>query len=78
MLTNLLKCAVGRKGRITLSGYPETLRQSDEIISFEASRRIKRAVDMAPNEAPTDSVATVVVVVTVEIISSQCYTICNL
>jgi len=38
--------------------------------SFEASRKIRRTVDIAPNMAPADNVATVTVVVTVEIISS--------
>lgn len=36
-------------------------------ISFEASRKIRRMVDIAPKVAPADSVAIVMVVVKVDI-----------
>lgn len=42
-------------------------------ISFDASRNINRMVDMAPRVAPAISVATVTVVVTVDIMVSPFY-----
>ncbi len=46
--------------------------------SFEASRKIRRTVDIAPNMAPADNVATVTVVVTVDIKASPFYAFPNL
>jgi len=46
---------------------------SASTISFEASRKIRRTVDIAPSMAPADNVATVMVVVTVDIIASPFY-----
>ena len=40
---------------------------SVSTISFDARRKIRRTLDNAPNIAPADSVANVIVVVTVEI-----------
>ena len=56
-----------------LRDLPKALRVclvSASTISFEASRKIRRMVDIAPNRAPLDSVATVMVVVTVDIKAS--------
>jgi len=44
--------------------------ESADTSSFEASRKIRRTVDIAPRVAPADNVATVMVVVTVDIIKS--------
>ena len=41
--------------------------ESADTSSFEASRKIRRTVDIAPNVAPSVKVATVMVVVTVDI-----------
>jgi len=41
--------------------------ESADTSSFEASNKIRRTVDIAPRVAPKDKVATVMVVVTVDI-----------
>ncbi len=46
---------------------------SASTISLEASRSIRRMVDIAPSMAPADNVATVIVVVTVDIKASPFY-----
>ncbi|MBA7671232.1 hypothetical protein ES703_79386 [subsurface metagenome] len=48
--------------------------ESADTSSFAASRKIRRTVDIMPSMAPADSVAAVMVVVTVDIIKSPFYT----
>jgi len=49
--------------------------ESADTSSFEASNKIRRTVDIAPRVAPNVKVATVMVVVTVDIIASPFYAV---